>query len=81
MFPVVKFKGKNLILTGHIQKELYDIYNKNLDLIFEILSAGVASKQSKEKTNIKLKTKKGTWELVYAETEDDIILIHLKLRR
>jgi len=24
LFPVVKFKGKNLILTGHIQNELYD---------------------------------------------------------
>ena len=81
MFPDVKYRGKNLILTGHIQKELYNIYKKNLDLIFEILSAGIASKQSKEKTNIKLKTKKGTWELVYIETEDEIVLIHLKLRR
>ena len=81
MFPDVKFKGKNVILTGHIQKELYDKYNKNLNLIFEILSVGIALKQSKEKTNNKLKTKKGTWELVYTETEDAIVLIHLKLRR
>ncbi len=81
MFPNVKYKGKNLILTGHIRTELYDTYKKNLDLIFEILSYGSSSKQSKEKTKVRLGTKKGTWELVYVETEDEIILIHLKLRR
>ncbi|WP_455391428.1 hypothetical protein [[Eubacterium] cellulosolvens] len=81
MLPEIKYKGKDIILTGHIKNELYDIYKKNLDLIFEILSSGTSSKQSKEKTKVQLKTKKGHWELVYVETEDEIILIHLKLRR
>ena len=81
MLPEIKFKGKDIILTGHIRNELYDVYKKNLDLIFEILSTGVSSKQSKEKIKVQLKTRKGQWELVYVETEDEIILIHLKLRR
>ena len=34
-----------------------------------------------EKTKVQLMTKKGQWELVYVESEDEIILIHLKLRR
>ena len=79
--PEIKYKGKDIILTGHIRNELYDVYKKNLDLIFEILSSGTSSKQSKEKTKVLLKTKKGQWELVYVETEDEIILIHLKLKR
>ena len=81
MLPEIKYKGKDIILTGHIRNELYDVYKKNLDLIFEILSSGTSSKQSKEKTKVQLKTKKGQWELVYVETEDEIILIHLKLKR
>ena len=81
MLPEIKYKGKDIILTGHIRNELYDVYKKNLDLIFEILSSGTSSKQSKEKTKVLLKTKKGQWELVYVETEDEIILIHLKLKR
>ena len=32
MLPAIKFKGKDIILTGHIKNELYDIYKKNLDL-------------------------------------------------
>ena len=79
--PEIKYKGKDIILTGHIKNELYDIYKKNLDIIFEILGSRTSSKQSKEKTQVQLKTKKGQWELVYIETEDEIILIHLKLRR
>jgi hypothetical protein len=81
VLPEIKFKGKDIILTGYIKNELYDVYKKNLDLIFEILSSGTSSKQSKEKTKVQLKTKKGLWELVYVETEKEIILIHLKLRR
>ncbi len=81
MLPEIKYKGKYIILTGHIKNELYDIYKKNLDLIFEILSSGISSKQSKDKTKVLMTTKKGLWELVYVETEDEIILIHLKLRR
>ena len=81
MLPEIKYKGKDIILTGHIRNELYDVYKKNLDLIFEILSSGTSSKQSKKKTKVLLKTKKGQRELVYVETEDEIILIHLKLKR
>ena len=81
MIPEIKYKGKDIILTGHIKNELYDVYNKNLDLIFEILSSGISTKQSKEKTKVQLKSKKGQWELVYVETDNEIILIHLKLRR
>ena len=81
LFPDVKFQDKDLILTGHIKRELYDQYGKNLDLIFEIMKDGTSGKQSKDKRNIKLKTKGGTWELVYVENEGEIILIHLKLRR
>jgi hypothetical protein len=81
LFPEIKYKGKDIILTGHIKNELYDVYKKNLDLIFEILSDGISSKQSKQKTKVQLKTKKGQWDLVYVETDDEIILIHLKLRR
>jgi hypothetical protein len=81
VLPEIKFKGKDIILTGYIKNELYDVYKKNLDLIFEILSSGTSSKQSKEKTKVQLKTKKGLWELVYVKTEKEIILIHLKLRR
>ena len=79
--PGIEYKGKYIILTGHIRNELYDVYKKNLDLNFEILGSGKSSKQSKEKTKVQLKTKKGQWELVYVETDDEIILIHLKLRR
>jgi hypothetical protein len=81
LFPEIKYKGKDIILTGHIKNELYDVYKKNLDLIFEILSDGISSKQSKQKTKVQLKTKKGQWDLVYVKTDDEIILIHLKLRR
>ena len=56
MLPEIKYKGKDIILTGHIKNELYDVYKKNLDLIFEILSSGTSSKQSKEKTKVQLKT-------------------------
>lgn len=79
-FYEVKYKGKNLILTGHIKVELYDVYKKNLDLIFDILGTGEMTIQSKEKKRVLMETKKGTWELIYVETEDDIVLIHLKLR-
>lgn len=78
--PQIKYKGKNLILTGHIRHELYDIYKKNLDLIFDILGTGRTRKRSKVKREVLMDTKQGTWELVYVETEDDIVLIHLKLR-
>ena len=76
-----KGKRKQLILTGHIKRELYDRYKKNLDLIFEILIEGNYSKQSKEKTKVEHRTKPGIWELIYVETDDEIVLIHLKLRR
>jgi len=81
VYPEIRFKGKELILTGHIQKELYDKYRKNLDLILEILSDGDHSKESREKTKVRLRTKNRKWELVFIETEKEIILIHLKLRR
>ena len=61
LIPEIKFKGKDIILTGHIKNELYDIYKKNLDIIFEILSSGTSSKQSKDKTKVLMRTKKGLW--------------------
>ena len=41
----------------------------------------VPKKQSKEKSVVYKQTKGGKWELVYVETENEIILIHIKLRR
>ncbi len=55
MLPEIKYKGKNIILTGHIKNELYDVYKKNLDLIFEILSSGTSIKQSKRKNKSSIK--------------------------
>ncbi|UCH90078.1 MAG: hypothetical protein JSV49_05395 [Thermoplasmata archaeon] len=77
----ISSKRKDLILTGHCRNELYDKYKKNLDLIIEILTGGLHSKESKEKSMVRLRTKKGIWELVYVETENELILIHLKFRR
>jgi len=77
----LKFKNKDLIETGHFKNELYNIYRKNLDFVLEILEKGEYEKESKEKVRVEKKTKKGVWELVYAETDKGIVLIHLKLVR
>lgn len=81
MFDKVTFNGKELIETGHFKNELYNVYKKNLDLVIELLEEGIHTRESKEKTRVGKKTKRGKWELVYAETEREIVLIHIKLTR
>lgn len=79
MFENVTFHGKELVESGHFKDELYNVYRKNLDLVLEILEKGTYNRESKDKTMVLKKTRGGTWELVYVETE--IVLVHLKLRR
>ncbi len=81
MLDKVTFKGKEIIESGHFKNELYNIYKKNLDLIFKILEEGTHTKESKEKVRVEKQTKGGRWELVYTETEKEIVLIHLKFMR
>ncbi|MFQ6136193.1 MAG: hypothetical protein ACE5PM_03335 [Candidatus Hydrothermarchaeales archaeon] len=81
MFEKVTFNGKELIESGHFKGELYNIYKKNLDLVLEILKEGTHTRESKDKIKVEKKTRKGTWELVYVETKNEIVLVHLKLRR
>ncbi len=81
MFDKVTFKGKELVESGHFKNELYNVYRKNLDLVIEILKEGVHTHVSKAKMKVEKKTRDKTWELVYAETENEIVLIHLKLVR
>jgi hypothetical protein len=81
MFDKVTFKGKELIESGHFKNELYTIYKKNLDLAIELLEEGMHVRISKEKMKTEKKTKGGKWELVYAETANEIVLIHLKFIR
>lgn len=81
MLDKVTFKGKEIIESGHFKNELYNIYKKNLDLIFKILEEGTHTKESKEKVRVEKQTKGGRWELVYVETENEIVLVHLKFMR
>ncbi len=81
MFNKVTFKKKEIIESGHFKNELYNIYKKNLNLIFEILEEDTHTKESKEKVRVEKQTKGGRWELVYVETENEIVLIHLKFIR
>jgi len=81
MTEELKFKNKDLIETGHFKNELYSIYRKNLDFVLEILEKGEHEKESKEKVRVIKKAKGGVWELVYAETDKEIVLIHLKFVR
>lgn len=77
----LRFRNKDLVETGHFKNELYNIYRKNLDFVLELLEKGKHKKESKEKIRVMKKAKGGAWELVYAETDKEIILIHLKLVR
>ena len=81
MFEQILYNGKVLIETGHFKKELYDKYRKILGLVTDILNNGKHRKESKEKICVNYPTKRGLWELVYIETTDEIILVHIKLRR
>ncbi|MEE8403686.1 MAG: hypothetical protein V3R93_08035 [Candidatus Hydrothermarchaeaceae archaeon] len=81
MFDKVTFKGKEIIESGHFKNELYNVYKKNLDLVFEILEDGAHTKESKEKMRVEKRTKGGRWELVYVETENEIVRVHLKFVR
>ena len=81
MFEPIKYNGKELIETGHFKEELYYKYRKNLDLVEDILESGEHQKESKNKMIATMPTKEGFWELVYAETTDELVLIHIKLRR
>lgn len=75
------WKGKRIKVTDSFREELYDKYRKSLDLVQEILDEGRHVPESREKNYVTKPTKEGFWELVYAEKENYIILIHLKLRR
>ena len=81
MFEPIIYNGKELIETGHFKEELYYKYRKNLDLVEDILESGVHQKKSKKKMIVIMPTENGIWELVYAETIDELVLIHIKLRR
>ncbi len=81
MFENVTFRGKELVESGHFKDELYNVYRKNLDLVLEILEKGAHVRESNDKMKVLKKTRGGTWELVYVETETEIVLVHLKLRR
>jgi len=81
VFEPIIYNGKELIETGHFKEELYYKYRKNLDLVEDILESGVHQKESKKKMIAIMPTKDGIWELVYAETVDELVLIHIKLRR
>jgi len=81
MFDKVTFKGKDIIESGHFKNELYTVYRKNLDLVFEILEEGAHTRESKEKVRVEKKTKGGRWELVFVETEKAMVLVHLKFAR
>ncbi len=75
------WKGKRLKVTDSFREELYNKHKKSLDLVHEILDEGRHAPESREKNCVIKLTKGGFWELVYAEKESYIILIHLKLRR
>ena len=77
----IRYNNKDLVLTGHFKNELYTYYKKNLDLIVDIFHTGTHNKESKDKSVVCMKTKGGKWELVYIETENEIVLVHIKLRR
>lgn len=76
-----EFNGKEIIETTHFRNELYNKYRKTLDIAVEILKRRNHTKESKDKTMAHLRTKKGIWEVAFAETENNIILIYIKLRR
>jgi hypothetical protein len=52
-----------------------------LDLVIEILEEGIHKRESKGKIRAEKVTKDGKWELVYIGTENEIVLVHIKLRR
>ena len=81
VFERILYNGKELIETGHFKEELYYKYRKNLDLVEDILESGTHRKESKNRMIVTMPTKDGAWELVYGETTDELILIHIKLRR
>jgi hypothetical protein len=81
MFEKVTFNGKELVESGHFKNKLYSVYKKNLDLVIEILEEGIHKRESKEKIRAEKVTKDGEWELVYIGTENEIVLVHIKLRR
>ncbi|HLF05754.1 MAG TPA: hypothetical protein VI893_01025 [Thermoplasmata archaeon] len=49
-----------------------------MDLVLEVLEEGEPLRESKDRTKVTKKTKGGSWEIVYAETQDQIVLIHFK---
>jgi hypothetical protein len=75
------FRGKRLVETGHFHRELYEVYRKGIDFAAELLDEGFHERESSEKMRVTKRTSGGLWELVYAESEDEVFLIHLKFRR
>lgn len=80
-FGRLLYRGKELVATGHFKRELYDVYGKNLNLALEILEEGEHERESREKVLVRKRSKGGTWELVYAETGSEIVLVHIKFVR
>lgn len=75
------FRGKRLVETGHFHRELYGVYRKGVDFALELLEDGRHERESRDKVRVTKRTAGGLWELVYAESECEVFLIHLKLRR
>ena len=77
----LEFKDKKLVTTMSFLNELIDVYNKDMNLVVDILKNGEHIKESRNKIYVKKQTTNGFWELVYVEYNGEITLIHLKLRR
>ena len=66
------------MVTRHFAAELFDEERKTMDLVLEVLEAGKPRRESRGRTKVTKKTKGGSWEIVYAETRDQVVLIHFK---
>ena len=77
----LRFSGKLLVRTGHFHDECYGKYRKSLHFALELLETGTHRRESREKVRVIKPSKDCPWELVYAETGSEIVLIHMKRRR
>ncbi len=66
------------MVTRHFAAELFDKERKTMDLALEVLEEGKPQGESKDRTKATKRTKDGSWEIVYTETQDQIVLIHFK---
>ncbi len=64
--------------TRHFAAELFDAERKTMDLVLEVLEDGEYRKESKGRTRVTKRAKGGSWEIVIAETADQMVLVHFK---